>query len=63
MAWLAVDRDGSENIYDIKPIRDLWVNKWDIRTEDSWWINLPQGTIEKIIGRSLTWEDNPVEIK
>ena len=63
MAWLAVDRDGSENIYDIKPIRDLWVNRWDIITDDTWWINLPNGTIEKIIGRKLTWEDNPVEIK
>lgn len=63
MAWLAVDGDGAESIYDIEPIRDLWGDKWDIRTDDTWWINLPNGTIEKIIGRKLTWEDNPVEIK
>ena len=25
-------------------------------------IKLPQGTIEKIIGRVLTWDDEPVEI-
>lgn len=61
MAWLAVDKDGTENIYDIKPIRDLQVDKWDIAT-DSWWIELPKGTIEKIIGRTLTWQDTPIQI-
>ena len=61
MAWLAVDENGDENIFDIKPDR-AW-SKWDIPTNHSWWIELPKGTIEKIIGRKLTWKDNPVEIK
>ena len=61
MAWLAVDENGDENIFDIEPVRD-W-SKWDIATENSWWIELPKGTIKKIIGRKLTWKDNPVEIK
>lgn len=26
-------------------------------------IELPKGTIKKLIGRDLTWEDEPVEIK
>jgi hypothetical protein len=25
-------------------------------------VTLPQGSIEKLIGRELTWEDEPVEI-
>lgn len=62
MAWLAVDKDGTENIYDIEPIRDLCVDRWEIATEHSWWIGLPKGTIEKIIGRTLTWQDVPVKI-
>lgn len=62
MAWLAVDKDGTENIYDIEPNRDLQVDRWEIVTENSWWIGLPKGTIEKIIGRTLTWQDVPVKI-
>lgn len=61
MTWLAVDENGDENIFDIEPVR-AW-SKWDIPTNRSWWIELPKGTIEKIIGRKLTWKDNPVEIK
>lgn len=26
-------------------------------------ISLPKGSIKKLIGRDLTWEDNPVELK
>ena len=26
-------------------------------------ISLPKGSIEKLIGRKLTWEDEPVELK
>lgn len=26
-------------------------------------ITLPKGTIKKLIGRELTWEDEPVELK
>lgn len=62
MAWLAVDKDGTENIYDIEPIRDLQVDRWEIATEHSWWIGLSKGTIEKIVGRKLTWQDVPVKI-
>ena len=27
------------------------------------WIYLPKGTIEKLIGKKLTWEDDPVKIE
>lgn len=48
MAWLAVDKDGTENIYDIKPIRDLWVDRWDVATDNSWWIELPKVPLKRL---------------
>lgn len=64
MAWLAVDKDKTENKYSVKPKRHyngilyLWTTKGKgIKTE------LPSGSILKLIGRSLTWKDEPVEIK
>jgi hypothetical protein len=62
MAWLAVDKDGRENIYDFEPIRDLQVDRWDIAADTFWWIELPKGTIEKIVGRKISWQDIPVKI-
>lgn len=58
MAWVAVDGNGIENIYKSEPYRayDHW---WDVDAE----ISLPKGIIKKLIGRDLTWEDNPVELK
>lgn len=60
MAWVAVDKDESEFIYETKPFRD----------EDREWcwgnmcfIELPKGSIKKLIGRELTWNDEPVELK
>ena len=33
-----------------------------------WWddnnrVELPKGTIKKLIGRELTWDDEPIELK
>lgn len=61
MAWLAVDKDGAEWIFETKPIRN--VNVFYLFGDDSEnLLELPNGTIEKIIGRKITWEDEPVEI-
>lgn len=45
------------------------IDHWcDTITEDSWPIPffdgvvLPKGSIEKLIGKKMTWEDEPVEI-
>lgn len=72
MAWIAVDKTGQEVLTDGKPSRDrISRNK-----ELSFWsyvisiegeygecvIDLPKGTIEKLIGRKLSWEDEPVEL-
>lgn len=64
MAWLAVSQSGNEIVSDEKPIRGEKL--WAIEFDDSYYANiisLPKGTIEKIIGRKMTWEDEPVEIK
>lgn len=62
MAWVAVDKDGIENIYKSKPYRayDHW---WDDHDGFDTEVSLPKGSIKKLIGRDLTWEDNPVELK
>ena len=66
MAWVAVDKRGIESVFVNKPIRSRndW---WDlVELEDSCYdteVPLPRGSIKKLIGRDLTWEDNPVELK
>lgn len=68
MIWLAVDEDGAEWIYDSLPIRielvgrqRFWANN-DGDSDDSF-IQLPKGTIEKISGIQLTWENEPLMIE
>lgn len=60
MSWLAVDKDGEEYIYEQKPIRKNWF--WDT-TLPSKFIKLPKGSVKKLIGRDLQWEDDPVELE
>lgn len=72
MAWLAVEQNGVEVIFEEKPERDEDV--WQYLVEMSVWnddpeqdyheygIALPKGSIKKLIGRELSWKDEPVEI-
>ena len=72
MAWLAVDQDGKECIYNTKPRRffhkieggDQWISSEDliIEDDDANFIFLPAGSVEKLLGRKLSWNDEPVEI-
>lgn len=77
MAWLAVNENGVETMFHHKPTRqkggrkgfDYWLDEktyFDIRClttcADDYSIVLPNGIIEKLIGRKLTWEDEPVEL-
>ena len=77
MAWVAVDKAGKEGIFANKSYRkssnrsliglyepEFWSDEdvSDYGNEDTE-IKLPKGTIKKLIGRDLTWEDNPVELK
>ena len=68
MAWLAVNKDGSEIVCNGELYRVG--NEWG--DTESQFMNyhdyvdttceLPKGSIFKLIGRNLTWEDEPVEI-
>jgi len=73
MAWLAKDDDGTEGIYRLKPQiidgewsdahwnDDVFIRCDEDRIFDSC-IVLPKGSIEKLIGKDLTFEDGPIEI-
>lgn len=55
MAWVAVSFVNKELVFKNKPIRGTY----------EWWytggaIVLPKGSIKKLIGRELTWADEPV---
>lgn len=62
MAWVAVDKDGSEYIFHNKPER-LSVNWQDLMYGIYIDIRLPKGSIKKLIGRDLDWNNEPVELK
>ena len=59
MAWLAVDKDGTEKIFSVKPFRG------NTQEDEShvWGTYVPVGTISKLIGRELSWNNEPVELK
>jgi hypothetical protein len=63
MSYVAVDEDGKENVSESEPRRSsgLAFNYWGVVDGDI--IYLPKGSIEKLIGKKLTWEDEPVELK
>lgn len=61
MAYVATDEDGAEWIYEDEPIRNKnYIGDWACYSES---FKLPKGSIEKLIGKKLTWEDDPVELK
>ena len=61
MAWVAVDKDGRECVYQFHPKRSI--NQFIPLYEYSMWLVLPKGSIKKLIGKDLSWQDNPVELK
>ena len=77
MAWVAVNKDGKEGIFGYKPYRKdpvksiykLWEPEyWSDEDVDRYGnedtrIELPKGSIKKLIGRELSWENEPVELK
>ncbi len=71
MAWLAVNKNGTELITPGKPVRG-WGSQWEFSEEVyveselgsvSIEIELPRGSIHSLIGKELTWDDEPVELK
>lgn len=71
MSWLAVDKGGCEHIFAEKPCRNesntLWICSvvylYGQRYANTGCCYLPKGTIKKLIGRELTWDNEPVELK
>lgn len=68
MAWVAVHENGYEGIFSNKPTRGGKLHLWydglnDGGTSYDTEIPLPKGSIKKLIGRNLTWNDEPVELK
>lgn len=61
MAWLAVDMDGSEYVYQDKPIRKDKL--FDRQEDESELVQLPEGSIKKLTGKELTWDDEPVGLE
>lgn len=71
MAWLAINKNGDECIFSRKPefTYDTWSDEhmdYNLLEDENPWvksscIDLPKGTIKKIIGRELTY-DKPIEI-
>ena len=72
MAYIAVDKSGREAIFSRKPKRVFF---WGSTTSGRWTdeqrtsvfrdetkIFLPKGSVEKLLGRKLTWEDEPVKL-
>ena len=74
MAWVCVGYSGEELIFSNKPHRKICKNEFQIDDYDiidRYWIddkycsylNLPKGSIKRLIGRELSWDDEPVELK
>ena len=58
MAWLAVDKDGAEWIYRVQPFR----GETRFKT-NSECVELLKDSIVKLIGKELSQEDEPIELK
>lgn len=64
MAYLVVDRCGTERIFQEEPTRKsvYWTIEETILSIPTDCVCLPNGSIEKLIGRKMSWEDDPIEI-
>ena len=74
MAWLAVNENGQEIISPNRPDRwgfglDVWRNEEYIGTMDDddmigveRSIPLPKGSIFKLLGKNMNWDDEPIEL-
>ena len=62
MGYLAVDKDGKEWIYRLKPRRDEKQGIWQPNFECYDCVPLPQGSIERLIVRKLTWKQHPKKL-
>ena len=60
--FCAIDKDGSECLYDFVPPKfddedDIWNN-----VEHNNYVNIPSGSIFKLTGINMTYKDKPIEL-
>ena len=65
MVWLATDKDGDECIYASRPSRDknTWYTPASYEDDSGYFMYIPKGSIKKLIGKDLTFDDEPVELE
>ena len=61
MAFVSVSKGGGEYIFEVKPFRTLG-DTWDVAQPFSGF-RIPKGSIKKLIGRELKWQNEPIELK
>lgn len=65
MAWPVVDKEKEQElICETKPVKNKKYNCWALQTRYCMTsiIKLPKGSIEKLLGYKLNWENEPVKI-
>lgn len=64
--YVAVNKDGTEIIsnYKLELVDDIWcgISENAAGQYDNYTVQLPNGTIEKIIGYKLTFEKSPIQL-
>ena len=68
-SWVCVDGHGDERIFPCKPYRDfpnmnleiMWGQRWT--TSSFKGVLLPKGTIKHLIGKEMTYNDEPIKLK
>ncbi len=72
IVFLAINKNGDEVILDNFPVRqgEAWTDERSAHDEEYFSaedhnsaIALPKGSIYKLTGKYLTWEDNPISLK
>lgn len=61
MAWVCVNSFGTELIFETEPHKAVY--SWRDDYGSCKCIEIPQGSIKKLIGKELSWCDEPVELK
>lgn len=60
MAYLAVEKDGTEYIFETCPSRYERLGIWIC--EEGSYFELPKGSIKKLIGQDMVYINEPIEI-
>ena len=61
--WAAVETDGSEYFYSNKPIWQEEQKEWYLSNESDKYIEVPKGTIKRLTGITLRYDDEPILLK